>query len=164
MCCACHFRLALLAPNVWGGTLDAGPHTDRFYNKWGRKYWDLWQKSLPLILALSSPGLPEIIIFGHVGAILRRPTMFRMHILNQQVDERYHQRDGGSTTVYTAYTVNFVYTVHTVYTVDTIQTAFTRTAWTEAHMHVYNYILLLKVRALLGLCSLGFWAKCGVSV
>ena len=86
------------------------------------------KKSLPLILALSSPGLPEIIIFGHVGAILRRPTMFRMHILNQQVDERYHQRDGGSTTVYTAYTVNFVYTVHTVYTVDTIQTAFTRTA------------------------------------
>ena len=54
-----------------------------------------------------------------------------MHILNQQVDERYHQRDGGSTAVYTAYTVNFVYTVHTVYTVytvDTIQTAFTRTA------------------------------------
>ena len=38
MCCARHFRLALLAPNVWGGTLDAGPHTDRFYNKWGRKY------------------------------------------------------------------------------------------------------------------------------
>ena len=38
MCCARHFRLALLAPNVWGGTLDTGPHTDRFYNKWGRKY------------------------------------------------------------------------------------------------------------------------------
>ena len=36
--CARHFRLALLAPNVWGGTLDAGPHTDRFYNKWGQKY------------------------------------------------------------------------------------------------------------------------------
>ena len=45
--------------------------------------------------------------------------MFRMHNLNQQVDERYHQRDGGSTAVYTAYTVNFVYTVHTVYTVYT---------------------------------------------
>ena len=86
--CARHFRLALLAPNVWGGTLDAGPHTDRFYNKWGQKYWDLWLKSLPLILALSSPGLPEIIIFGHVRAILRRPTMFRMHNLIRQVDKK----------------------------------------------------------------------------
>ena len=46
------------------------------------------QNSLPLIQSLSSPGRPEIIIFGHVGAILRRPTMFRMHNLNQQVDKK----------------------------------------------------------------------------
>ena len=68
--------------------LDAGPHTDRFYNKWGQKYWDLWQNSLPLILPLSSPGWPEIIIFGRVGAILQRPTMFRMHNLIRQVDKK----------------------------------------------------------------------------